>query len=328
VVRGVGREWREGVMDRLRIDVHTHVVPPFYVKAVEEAGHVASVSAGYPAWTPELALDFMAQNDIGYAVSSISPPGVFFGDHGKAQALARRCNEYLAELVRDYPGKFGAIGILPLPNVDLAVAEIDYIYDQLKLDGVVLFASYGTAFLGDPVFDPILAALNERDAVVFVHPNSHPSSLTLGMKLPTFLVEFPLATTRVVANLMFSGAVERYPRIKYILAHNGGAVPYLMWRFAMAPLIDARFAAYTPDSVAKLVRSFYFESAQAAGPAVQAALAEATDPQHLLFGTDWPYCPPAVTAAGDVALDASAVTSRNALRANAIRLFPRAARMA
>jgi predicted TIM-barrel fold metal-dependent hydrolase len=310
-----------------RIDVHAHVVPPFYVKVVEEAGHRASVSAGYPVWTPELALDFMARHDIGYAVNSISPPGVHFGDHGKAQALARRCNDYLAELMRDYPAKFGAIGILPLPNVELALREIDHIYETLRLDGVVLFASYGTSFLGDPVFDPVLAALDARNAVVFVHPNSHPSSLSLGMNLPTFLVEFPLATTRVAANLIFSGALDRYPRIKFILAHFGGAVPYLAWRLSMAPLIDERFKAFTQARVTKLVRSFWFESAQASGPAVIAALAEAADPLRLLFGTDWPYCPPSVTVAGDGTLAASDLTSLDALRANTLRLFPRLARL-
>lgn len=308
---------------RGRIDVHAHVVPPFYVKAVEEAGFVASVSAGYPAWTPELALEFMAQNNVGYAVNSISPPGVHFGDHAKADALARRCNDYLAELMQDYPDKFGGLGILPLPSVEHALAEIDRAYDVLKLDGVSLLASYGTTFLGDPVFDPILAALNERDAVVFVHPNSHPSSLKLGMGIPTFLVEFPLATTRVAANLMFSGALERYSRIKFILAHNGGALPYLGWRLSMAPLIDERFKAYTPQRVGELIRLFYFESAQAAGPDVMAALAGAADPQRLLFGTDWPYCPPSVTAAGDAALNNTSVTGWRALQSNAIRLFPR-----
>jgi predicted TIM-barrel fold metal-dependent hydrolase len=310
-----------------RIDVHAHVVPPFYVRAVEEAGHVASVSAGYPAWTPELALGFMAQNNIGYSVNSISPPGVYFGDHGKAQALARRCNDYLAELMRDHPDKFGAIGILPLPNVELALEEIGYIFDTLKLDGVVLFASYGTSFLGDPVFDPVLDALDARDAVVFVHPNSHPASLSLGMKLPTFLVEFPLAASRVAANLIFSGALDRFSRIKFILAHFGGTVPYLGWRLSMAPLIDERFKAFTQQRVTDLVRLFWFESAQAAGPAVVAALAEAADPQRLLFGTDWPYCPPSVTVAGDATLRASNLTSEAALRANTLRLFPRLARV-
>jgi len=184
-------------------------------------------------------------------------------------------------------------------------------------------ASYGTSFLGDPVFDPILAALDARDAVVFVHPNSHPSSLSLGMNLPTFLVEFPLATTRVAANLIFSGALERFSRIKFILAHFGGTIPYLAWRLSMAPLIDERFKAFTQQRVAELVRLFYFESAQAAGPAVVVALAQAADPQRLLFGTDWPYCPPSVTAAGDATLAASELTSWGALRANTVRLFPR-----
>lgn len=308
---------------RGRVDVHAHAVPSFYVSEVRNAGFVASVSAGFPVWTADLALEFMAENNVGYAVNSISPPGVHFGDDRKADALARRCNDYLAELTADHPDKFGALGILPLPNVALALAEIDRVFDALKLDGISLLASYGAGFLGDPLFDPILAALNDRDAVVFVHPNSHPSSLALGMRIPTFLVEFPLATTRAAANLIFSGALGRFPRIKFILAHNGGTIPYLGWRMAMAPLIDERFDGYTPARVAALIRAFYFESAQAAGPDVMAALAGAADPQRLLFGTDWPYCPASVTAAGDAALDSSTVTDWAALQANAISLFPR-----
>jgi predicted TIM-barrel fold metal-dependent hydrolase len=303
-----------------RIDVHTHAMPRFYSQAATDAGLKASISAGFPDWTPESAFAFMDRNNIDISINSISPPGVHFGDNAKAAALARRCNDFLAEMNAKYPKRFGALGILPLPDVKASLAEIDHIYGALNLDGVSVFASYGTSFLGDPVFDPILERLNDESAVVFLHPNSHPSSLALGMQIPTFLVEYPLATTRAVANLIFTRALGRFPKIKFILAHNGGAVPYLIWRFAMAPLVDERFNDFTKDGILAACRNFYFESAQAAGPAPMAALAEVSDSSHWLFGSDWPYCPERVTAAGDEALDPDVAAK---FRDSALQLFPR-----
>lgn len=308
-----------------RIDVHGHVIPPFLAEAAKAAGFGASVSRGFPDWTPELALAFMEQHGIATTLNSISQPGVNYGDAAKAKVLARRCNEFMADLAVRFPKKFGSFAVLPLPDIDGALEEITHAFDVLHHDGVGLLASYGTAFLGDEQFEPVMQLLNERRATVFIHPNYHPSSKSLGMKLPGFLVEFPIDTTRAMTNLIFSGALARFPNIKFILAHNGGALPYLAWRISLAPLIDEKFKHLTQDGILAAIRSFYFESAQAAGPAPMAALAQITDPSHLLFGSDWPYCPPAVTQAGDRILKApdARVSPEAIFRANALKLFPR-----
>ena len=305
---------------RGRIDVHAHAMPPIYVEAAESAGLRASIASGFPDWRLEGALEFMDRNDIAYTVNSISPPGVHFGDDAKARALARRCNDFLADVRAQRPTRFGALGVVPLPDVKGALLEIDYCLDVLRLDGLILFASYGGDFLGDPVFDPILERLSQARAIVFIHPNSHPTSLSLGMRIPTFLVEYPFATTRAVANLIFSGAMRRFPNIRIILAHNGGAIPFLSWRLAMGPLIDERLSHFTQDEVLAALAEFYYESAQAAGPAPMAALAKIAPSDKLLFGTDWPYCPESVTTAGDAALGAAATNDR-LFRDNALRLF-------
>jgi 6-methylsalicylate decarboxylase len=309
-----------------RVDVHAHIVPPFLTDAAKAAGLGASISAGFPAWTAERALAFMDELGIKTTLNSVSQPGVHYGDDGRARALARQCNDFLADLNAHYPQRFGGFGALPLPDVDGALAEIAYVLDDLELDGVGLLASYGTSFLGDPAFDPVLELLNEWQAIVFVHPNYHPSSKSLGMKIPGFLVEFPTDTTRAVANLIFSGATERFPNIKFILAHNGGAIPYLSWRVSLAPLIDQRFQSFSQKSILQAIRGFYYETAQAAGPAPLAALAKVADPDHVLFGTDWPYCPAAVTRAGDEVLSSVAfggLTPPQVFRENALKLFPR-----
>lgn len=308
-----------------RIDVHAHIVPPFLTEAAQAAGYGASISAGFPKWTAELALAFMDENGISSTLNSVSQPGVHYGDSARAKALARRCNDFMGELATRYPKKFGSFAAVPLPDVDAALAEIDYALDVLKLDGVGLLASYGTSFLGDAEFDPVLSLLNERQAIVFIHPNYHPSSKSLGMKIPGFLVEFPTDTTRAAANLIFSGAIEKFPDIKFILAHNGGALPYLSWRVSLAPLIDKRFQSFSQSGILKAIRGFYYETAQAAGPGPLAALAEVADPDRILLGTDWPYCPPAVTQAGDASLLSHVVKDvkpENVFRNNALKLFP------
>ena len=94
---------------------------------------------------------------------------------------------------------------------------------MLKHDGVSLFASYGENFLGDPLFDPLLEALDERGAVVFVHPGLHPSSKGFALPWPAFMMEYLFDTTRAAVNLVFSGAIDRFPRIRFILPHAGGA---------------------------------------------------------------------------------------------------------
>ena len=311
-----------------RIDVHAHIVPSFLAEAAKLAGFSASISAGFPEWTPELALGFMDANGIASAVNSISQPGVHYGDDKRARVLARRCNDFMADLADRYPLRFGAFATLPLPDVDGALAEIAYALDVLKLDGVGLLASYGNDFLGDVTFDPVLKLLNERAAVVFIHPNYHPSSKKLAMKIPAFLIEFPIDTTRAVANLIFSGSIDRFPNIKFILAHNGGALPYLSWRVSLAPLIDKRFQSFSQASILMAIRSFYYESAQAAGPGPMSALVEVAEPEHMLFGTDWPYCAPCVTQAGDESLFATLneSNSKKMFHSNALALFPRLGR--
>src|SRR5262249_57370565 len=121
-----------------------------------------------------------------------------------------------------------------------ALDEVAYSLDVLEFDGVSLFASYGENFLGDPRFDPLLAMLNEYDAVVFVHPGLHPSSKGLALPWPAFMMEYLFDTTRAVVNLIFSRAIERFPRVHFILPHAGGLAPHFVWPLSVSPMIDPR----------------------------------------------------------------------------------------
>src|SRR4249920_262906 len=144
-----------------RIDVHCHLIPPFYREAVYEAGRGPAIGK-YPDWTPELALELMDSHGIEVALTSLAQPGVGFGTQASAETLARHCNDYAAELTARRPRRFGAFAAVPMWSIEGALAEIAHCLDELAFDGVSLFASYGEKFLGDPQYDPLMEMLNER----------------------------------------------------------------------------------------------------------------------------------------------------------------------
>lgn len=117
-----------------------------------------------------MTLEMMARNGIAAAITSISSPGVYFGDANFAKDLARRCNELSARLVSDHPDRFGFFAILPLPDTEAAIKEAQYALDTLNADGVILLASTGGKFLGDPDFEELMDELNRRQTIIFYIP--------------------------------------------------------------------------------------------------------------------------------------------------------------
>src|SRR6266508_1400540 len=308
-----------------RIYVHFHLIPSFYSEAVYAAGTGPAIGR-YPDWTPELALELMDAHGIEVALTSLAQPGVGFGSQASAQALARRCNDYAAEMIARWPKRFGAFGTVPMWDVRGAIDEIVHSLDVLEHDGVSLFASYGEKFLGDPFFDPVLDALNARDAVVFVHPGLHPSSKGLALRWPGFMMEYLFDTTRAVVNLVFSGAIERYPRIRFILPHAGGLVPYFAWRLAVSPMIDKRLPQLSRDRVLSGLQHFWYDNALAPGEATFGALDHVALPERIVFGTDYPFANPRVIAEMVKTHESGLYTDarRAAIdRDNALALFPK-----
>lgn len=313
-----------------RIDVHFHTIPDFFREAVIAAGRGPTISSGFPDWTPESSLALMDRQGIAASILSVSQPGVHFGDDAAAALLARRCNDYVAGLISAHPTRFGAFATVSLPDVDAACKEVAYALDVLKLDGVCLLASYGERFLGDPHFEPLMAELSCRQAVVFVHPNFHPSSRTIKLDFPAFMMEFLFDTTRAAANLVFGGTLDRYPDIKFILAHAGGALPYISWRMSVSPMIDPRLPQLSQEEIMERLGRFWYDTAISAGPSSFGSLEAVARPDRILFGSDWPYAPESITT---LTVDALKNTEhfdetrqRAIARDNALPLFPRFSR--
>jgi predicted TIM-barrel fold metal-dependent hydrolase len=301
-----------------KIDTHLHFFPKVYVDAVgldTLASQMPNKRA--PEWSPELAIAMMDDNGIAEGILSVSsgPP------IPDAPRLLQACNEAAADLRARYKGRFGSFASLPLPDVDASLKEIEHAFDDLKADGVIVFASYDGHYLGEPLFAPVLAELNRRKAVVFIHPNQPPYAVP--PIAPASVLEFPFETARTATSLIVSGALKTYPNIRFILSHAGGVLPYLVPRltlsFSMMPGVAERVG-----DAAEAFRTFYYDTALSAGPAVFAALEQVASPERITFGSDFPMAPVPAISAFNAELERLRPPLRDAVyRHNAARLLGR-----
>lgn len=268
----------------------------------------------------------MDRNGIAAAVLSVSAPGTHFGDAAAARELTRRCNEASAELVAARPDRFGFFASLPLPDADGAAAEVAYALDELGADGVVLLSSHSDgSYLGDPRFDDVMAELDRRAAVAFVHPVVPAFSERIDHGIPAFAMEFTFDTTRAAFNLVFTGAVARYPRIRFVLSHAGGTVPYLAGRFDLLWFTDEALVERAPKGGTAYLRTMYYDTALSANPHALSSLTELVGADRILFGSDYPFAPELATQVSVAGLADFPFEARDRAmvdRTNALGLLP------
>lgn len=308
-----------------RIDTQHHILPPRYVAAVGEAAIARTLVSGRtPEWTPAHSLLAMDRHGIATAVVSISAPG--FARVADPVGLCRHCNDYAAAMAAAYPGRFGLFASLPLPDVDASLAEIGRSLDELGADGICLLTNYDGLYLGDPRLVPVLAELERRSALAYVHPNEGPGAFLGG--LPPASLEFPFDTTRAIANLLFTGTFARSRNIRFVFSHAGGALPALAERLTR---LERRpdLKAHAGDGVLAELRRLYFDIALSAGPLTLGALLRLTTPDKVLFASDYPHAPEAAMegAVGGLACAGLAPDELALIeRGNAARLMPRFSR--
>jgi predicted TIM-barrel fold metal-dependent hydrolase len=311
-----------------RIDIHHHFVPQAYKDALIAAGS-ACPPPGFQAplrdWTLLRSLEEMDKAAIATSLLSITTPGIDFGNAAAARTLARACNEAGARLVADHQSRFGLFAALPLPDIAASLDEIAYALDVLKADGIGLYTNYRAKWLGHADFTPILAELDRRKAVTFVHPTAAPCCSGLQPEFNEAVIEYGTDTTRTLGSLLFSGAAARFPNIRWIFCHAGGTMPYLIERF-LNEAKRPQSAKHVPDGVINALTRFHYDIAQTANPVPMASFRQLIPTRQILFGTDYPY---GIGCAGHVAaLDAcgfSAAELAAIERDNALRLLPRLA---
>ncbi len=306
-----------------RIDVHHHTVPPRILERTR-----ASLLAGSPygaqvaQWTPAASLAQMDQSAIATAILSNTTAWGMFSKED-ARSLARYSNEFSAQLRSDHPGRFGVFAAVPMPDIDGSLAEIDYAYGTLKVDGIQLITSYGDKWPGDPSFDPLFDELNRRKAVVFIHPTAPGCCGHLIAGIPTPTVEFMFDVTRCITSLLFANSFTRFPDIRFIFTHDGAALPMLADRITRnATVVKSAGYASQEAALAQLKRLHYDVTTSTSRPALS-ALRAFVPVSQMLFGSDFPYLKPSDTVAGFDAFRFAASERAAINRGNAEKLFPR-----
>ena len=266
-----------------RIDVHQHVLPPFWVQALRERGSIHRP----PPWSPEIALAYMDTHRIRTAYLSLTAPSVEAWAEDDRCGIARDVNDYTAGLVAEWPDRFGHFATLPLPDLDGALREAAYAFDVLGADGVVLLSNYADRFLGHPSFEPLWAELDRRGALVLIHPTRTTLPALDGMPAP--FIDFPFATTRTACEMVLKGVPDRHRNLRIILSHAGGFLPYAVDRFVAC--VAAMPGAPEPGAMMAAFRRFYLDTAISSGASVVPSLKAFADPSRILFGSDFPYVP-------------------------------------
>ena len=298
-----------------RIDVHHHLYPPDYMKAV---------GISMPrTWTPQTSLDKM--DAAGIATSILSPVQVVVkdtmsGKDQKTRDLVRMNNEYTAKCVRDNPKRFGSFAALPMLDTDGSLKEIAYAYDTLKTDGIGLWTSYMDKWVGSPDFWPIYEELNRRNAVVFYHPSHNACCRNISDQ--SGIIDFDIDTTRAIDSMLFTGTLSKYPNVRHIWSHAGGGFSVL----AAREIDDypKNRADKVPNGVEYEIKKMYFDTAHAGKVPTIDALRDIVPISQILYGSDVPLREYPLT---DVPLDEYPRFSEDDWKAinrgNSERLFPR-----
>jgi aminocarboxymuconate-semialdehyde decarboxylase len=229
----------------------------------------------------------MDRAGVDMQVLSAAPQLPYANDVAGAVSAARFVNDQYAAVVAQLPDRFRAFAATPMPHVEESIAEIGRALDELGMAGVVMNTTVMGRALVDPDFEPIFAELDRRNAVLYLHPagNSACTPLISEFHL-TWMVGAPAEDTISIFQLITHGVPARYPNLKIINSHLGGALPMLLQR------ADNQYAWEYPDTPelpsAAARRMWYDTVGHGHVPALRCAI-ESFGADRLVLGTDFPY---------------------------------------
>jgi aminocarboxymuconate-semialdehyde decarboxylase len=286
------------------VDFHNHFYPPAYLEALRSGPTTVRVTTDaqgnpllhYPGDYNVVVpghrdIDFregvLQGEGVDTQVLTLTSPGVHVEAPAQAVAWARLVNDAFAAIVRARPARFSALATLPLNDPKASVAELDRTC-ALGFKGAMLFSNVNGVALSDQRYWALYEKADALGAVLYIHP-IHPvgvEAMTDYWLMP--LVGFPLDTTLAAAKLVFSGVMARFPRITWVLAHLGGAIPYLAERLdrGYRAFRDCREHIDRPPS--EYLKRCYYDTVNFDGRALTLAL-DFAGPDHLLAGSDYPH---------------------------------------
>jgi len=269
------------------IDVHAHLLPTEFVEALKSEGRLMDEGFPLPKYDVENHLKWMDEAGVETSVLTLAAPQPISAD------VVRQTNEAAARIRREHPGRFLFCAALPLPDVSRAIEEVKYALDTLKADGIKLATNVNGQYLGAPELDTLFSVLNERKAVVILHPHRpDPVNRQVMQQTPLAMQEYLSETTRAVSNMISRNVLARYPNVKVVVPHCGAYLPLAVPRMkSLTPVMQANKMVGEIDWDANLA-ALYYDLAGAHSPEVIRMMLTITTPDHLLYGSDYPYVAP------------------------------------
>ncbi|MEW5981790.1 MAG: amidohydrolase family protein [Acidobacteriota bacterium] len=287
------------------VDFHNHYYPPAYLGALQSGPSNVRVTVDHEGnpllhYPGDYNIVVPGHRDIAYRaevldragvdrqIVTLTTPGTHVEEPARAADLARLVNDAFADVVETRGDRFGALATLPLNDPPAAAAELARAVKKLRLPGAMLFSNVNGVALADTRFLPLYEVADELGAVLYIHP-THPlgvEAMTQFWLMP--LVGFLMDTTLAAAHLVFAGIPKRFPRIRWVLCHLGGAIPYLAER------LDRGFRAFREcrEHIDRLpseyLREFYFDTVNFDPRALQLAI-DFAGVDHILAGSDYPH---------------------------------------
>jgi len=275
----------------MRIDVHAHLWSESYLEQLAGIGVPTQAQRGLGAGSTddELAARFAQMDSAGVdlQILSVTPVSPHVADEAAAISAARAGNDEYASVVAKHPERFRAFAALPLPHIDASVKELTRALDDLGMVGAAVTTSVLGRGLDDPAFEPVFEELNRRGSVLYVHPAGAGagSDLIAGHNL-TWSIGAPIEDTVAIMHLILAGIPSRYPNMKIIASHLGGALPMLLNRTDHQVPWEA---PGTPELPSVAARRMWFDTVgHDHAPALRAAV-DTFGADRLVLGTDFPY---------------------------------------
>jgi aminocarboxymuconate-semialdehyde decarboxylase len=288
-------------------DVHTHHYTAAYFDAVRESGGdyafakdgtgrdiITLRGARFFGVTPAMTdlsarLAAMDAAGIDVAVLSLSTPNVFFLPASRQPDLARRMNDAYASAVADHPDRLKAFASIPMDEPDAALAELHRALGELRMNGVILLSNIRGRALTDPVYRPFFAEADRMRLCVFLHPMipaAGQESLREFVLGP--IVAFPFDTTLAVARMCYAGMFRELPNIRWVVAHAGGAVPWLMERLDSGYRDFAENREHIDELPSHYLARLYYDTVTFS-PHNLTMLRDQFGSDHMLMGSDFPH---------------------------------------
>lgn len=288
------------------VDFHNHVYPPQYVEEIrkgpsaytvtdDEDGNPVLHSPGdYNILVPghrlmDVRLEVMEEAGVDTHVITFTAPGTLIETPDRSAELSSKVNDLFAEIQRERPDRFPALATLPLNQPEACAAELERAVGSLGLKGACMYSNANGVALSDPRFWPMYEVADDGAMVVFIHPTFPVGVEAMEEYMLMPAVGFLMDTTLATASLLFSGVVERFPNIRWVLGHLGGAVPYLAERF------DRCYEAFPQcranlehHPTAYLKSQFYYDTVNFDVDALNFAVGFA-GADRILAGSDYPH---------------------------------------